>query len=115
MEIKDVAARYSVADRTVYRWLTRGIVPGATHTDIWRVPEEGIQYLDKLFLPRVAVSGELSPNEAAVALNVDVTSIRNWCVSGRIRGAYRRGRYWVVPAEGLNHIGKVYRYTSTLS
>ncbi len=55
-------------------------------------------------------AGILSVEQAASALGIKVAWMRRLCQSGRVPGAYRVGRAWLVPAESLSLIERrVYR------
>lgn len=43
MTVDQVAERLQVSSRTVYRYLAKGLLPGAWHTEkAWRVPQQTV-------------------------------------------------------------------------
>lgn len=44
----------------------------------------------------------MSVKEAAARWGVPPRQVRAWCVSGRVTGALRVGRYWQIPEEAQN-------------
>ena len=43
----------------------------------------------------------LTVREAAARLNIRPITCRVWLIRGKIKGAFRHGRAWVIPPESL--------------
>ena len=65
-------------------WLREQLVPGR---------DGGDGVLEDLTIDAIAKALDRSPN-----------TVRRWCASGRIRGAYRLGREWRVPRASLQSL-----------
>ena len=58
LKVRDVAARLNVSEKTVYKWLTQGLIPATKLGRTWVVTEEA---LDAVLAIPGSASTTLSP------------------------------------------------------
>jgi excisionase family DNA binding protein len=81
------------------RQMAQSVPPGGSVV----VPRDWLDAELQALEPTSVVPDDLTVEQAAKHLHRSESTIRDWVESGRLPGAYKRGRVWRVPRTALNN------------